>query len=972
MAAERILVIDDDPGVARLCQRVLSDEFEVEIAGTGADGLALLEARHFALVLLDLYLPDGNGLDVLRSLRQSGAETAVIVVTGHGTLEAAIEALQSGAQDFVVKPFAANALLSLVHKVLERERLRQENLRLKARMPILEITKILMSETDPVRLNRLVLEAVLHELKADSVSLMLLDDARQELVVSDALGLSGQGNSTPIAVGEGAAGSAVDTRQPILVPDGTDGSSSHRGLFPSPDRGSEIAVPLMLHNRTLGALNARRAAGAIPFSQEDLDLLSILGGQVAVALENARLYQAVQQELNERRQANQALRESEERFRGVFEAGPLGMAIVDLDYRLIRANAMLCHMLGYTEQELGAFGLGDLLHPDDLAREERLSRQLLAGEIPSYKDELRLLSKDKGNLWVMGTATVVRDANDEPAYGLFMVEDITERKKAEQALRRYAERLRMLYEIGQGILAAHSPQEIARAALERIQQSIPCRRAEVILVDATMLTVDDAAKERGAGIAGQQELAADEIERLRRGEIVTLDQAGRSGAETSALTVVPLIAQDESIGFLCLQTDRPDMLTADHIDTARHVADQLAIAIQQARLYEQIQVHAKELEQRVADRTKELAALYSVTAMASKSLHLDTTLRHSLDQALAAVEADAGAVQLLDDAGALCVAVEQNIPLDADLLFSDDGLAGRVIAQNRPLVVSDLAADRRLAWTTQQGRAHTYVGVPMRARGRTLGVLSVLGAPGQAFSIEDVALLGSIADHAAVAVENDRLHEQAERAAVIQERERLARDLHDSVTQALYSLTLLTEACREWVHQGNMERAEGYAARTSEVARLALKEMRMMVYELRPMALQEEGIARVLRQRLESVEERVGIEARLAVDDGLDLAPDVEEGLYRIAQEALNNTLRHAAATSVQVHLGVQEGEIRLLVVDDGRGFDVDVADDGAGMGLANMRHRAARLGGTLVIASTASEGTRIEVRVPVQAGTES
>jgi signal transduction histidine kinase len=215
-----------------------------------------------------------------------------------------------------------------------------------------------------------------------------------------------------------------------------------------------------------------------------------------------------------------------------------------------------------------------------------------------------------------------------------------------------------------------------------------------------------------------------------------------------------------------------------------------------------------------------------------------------------------------------------------------------------------------------------------------------------------------------VAVENARLRQRAEEAAIMEERERLAREFHDSVTQSLYSLTLFAEAGGDLVETGDLESVKHNFTRMGETARQALKEMRLVVHELRPLDLEREGLVGALHQRLSAVEGRVNVKARIVVEELVDLPAPVEKGLYRIAQEALNNALKHAAATSVTVYLGVEDEQVELEVVDDGIGFDPGLASNTGGMGLIIMRERAEKLGGSLTILSSPGAGTKVKARI--------
>ena len=206
---------------------------------------------------------------------------------------------------------------------------------------------------------------------------------------------------------------------------------------------------------------------------------------------------------------------------------------------------------------------------------------------------------------------------------------------------------------------------------------------------------------------------------------------------------------------------------------------------------------------------------------------------------------------------------------------------------------------------------------------------------------------------------------QIEALAVIEERNRLARDLHDSVTQALYGLTLSAEAAARQIAAGDVDAAAAQMREVQETATRAQKEMRLLIYELRPPVLEEEGLAAALQERLLSVERRVGVATSLAVEGDGRLSPTVEAELDRITQEALNNALKHAQAQQIAVHLRQNEQLVALEIMDDGIGFDLGTTWSRGGLGLRGMAERAARLGGQLAIDSRPGKGTRVRVEVP-------
>jgi signal transduction histidine kinase len=258
--------------------------------------------------------------------------------------------------------------------------------------------------------------------------------------------------------------------------------------------------------------------------------------------------------------------------------------------------------------------------------------------------------------------------------------------------------------------------------------------------------------------------------------------------------------------------------------------------------------------------------------------------------------------------------------------------------------------------------------VPLTVADEVYGSLVLYYSEPRTFDAEQIALAIAFADQAALAIENAWLHEQARGAAVTQERSRLARELHDSVTQQMYSLTLLAEGWRRLARAGQLEDVEAALAELGEIAQQALKEMRLMIYELRTPALERVGFLAALQQRLALVENRSGIQAQLVAEEPVELPPALDEGLYRIAVEALNNSLKHAAATEVTVSLRCRPERIELAVIDNGLGFD-PAASVSRGLGLSGLYERAEKLGGTLAIESAPSHGTTVRVSFPARSG---
>jgi signal transduction histidine kinase/DNA-binding response OmpR family regulator len=254
--------------------------------------------------------------------------------------------------------------------------------------------------------------------------------------------------------------------------------------------------------------------------------------------------------------------------------------------------------------------------------------------------------------------------------------------------------------------------------------------------------------------------------------------------------------------------------------------------------------------------------------------------------------------------------------------------------------------------------------VPLTSRGVDLGILILAKDQNDStFDKYEVQLAETIATDIAAAIENDRLTEQARLAAVSAERQRLARELHDSVTQSIYSVTLLSSGWESMARQGTLDDPADAFRRLGAVGQQALREMRLLLHQLRPSILEEEGLVNALQQRLDTVEKRSNIDAQLIIRGDLrDLPQKIEDELFNIAQESLNNSLRHARAESIKVYIEENQGALTLSIEDDGIGFDTSTKF--TGMGLRNMQERAHAIGGELSIYSATEYGTRVTISV--------
>jgi signal transduction histidine kinase len=346
-------------------------------------------------------------------------------------------------------------------------------------------------------------------------------------------------------------------------------------------------------------------------------------------------------------------------------------------------------------------------------------------------------------------------------------------------------------------------------------------------------------------------------------------------------------------------------------------------------------------------------------------------------------------LQRLTDAGGVGIALLEEDPRflemrtvvgpSADVLRgaripTEGSFAAEALRTNRPQRSDDAQNDPRgYRYSLVLGNTRTILSVPMKTRQRTVGVLSVYNKEGEGgFSDRDADLATFFANQAAAAIENARLYEQTREYAVVEERNRLARELHDSVTQSLFSVTLLSEAALNLLDR-DASKARERLERANELAQGALAEMRALIFQLRPMTLQEEGLLSALKKHLNAVHSRDGRLVELQVTGAVRRLPSpIEDAGFRIIQESVNNVIKHARAERARVELEFDADCLRVSVVDTGVGFDPAAPLQNGKLGMTSMRERAEAAGGTLTVESAPGYGTRVCVAFPLGGDTES
>jgi len=415
----------------------------------------------------------------------------------------------------------------------------------------------------------------------------------------------------------------------------------------------------------------------------------------------------------------------------------------------------------------------------------------------------------------------------------------------------------------------------------------------------------------------------------------------------------------------------------DHTITAKTGDEIQALAQQFNSMASALKESYTDLEEKVQERTRgerrraeQLRAINEVGRRISSILSLDELLPYvvrSLQETFNYYNVnifllDPGSSSLVLKAGA--GGYKAAVPIGF-LVKVTEGIVGWVVQRDEPLVVSDVSKEPKYLFVEALADTRSELAVPIKIGTEILGVLDIQSIELDAFDEIDLFTAQTLADQVAIAIENARLYQETREMAVLEERNRMAREIHDTLAQGFTGIVLQLEAA-EQVLDEDVARAQEHLDHARKLARESLNEARRSVWALRPQALEQLPLVETLSQEIERFTQDSEVKANFTTSGKRRiLSTDVENALLRICQESLANVRKHAQASHVEVNL-VFEGEtVRLRIHDNGIGFDPKVRSEGA-FGLIDMTERARLLGGALVVQSESGKGTLIQVTMPM------
>ena len=374
--------------------------------------------------------------------------------------------------------------------------------------------------------------------------------------------------------------------------------------------------------------------------------------------------------------------------------------------------------------------------------------------------------------------------------------------------------------------------------------------------------------------------------------------------------------------------------------------------------------HRQAEESRQLARDEMFSLLHSISGAASRSENTIEFITASMYQVAYSFMSQSIAIFFNDKEAenqrfllAAHQGVEDNCLEGLAFIDEKDALISEIIKSRKSIQIKDTRTDNRISVALVNAFSEDLLFVPIISEEDFLGLI-LISCEGPGYSENEITRLEIVAEQVGSFV---RIERRRHIASTLSERQRLIRDLHDSVTQRLYALVMTAEAAKLGMESGNISQSSKVIAQLSLHAHQALKEMRLFLHNLQPIDLEREGLAAVLMHRLEAVEGRASLERTIDIDENLGLGPEEELSLFFIAQEALNNIIKHANASVIRVKLKKSKIGILLEVHDNGKGFELDKVNR-YGLGLNNMSERAKQINAILKISSARNIGTRVVV----------
>ncbi|MEW5959169.1 MAG: PAS domain S-box protein [Chloroflexota bacterium] len=724
----------------------------------------------------------------------------------------------------------------------------------------------------------------------------------------------------------------------------------------------------------------------VELSKANMALQAEVRERERAEIEQARLLVQVEQERRRVSELVAILEKERDLLQTIMEHTWTQLAYLDPDFNFVRVNSAYALGSGHSREELVGRNHFDWF-PDaenqaifEQVRDTRQAVEFRAKPF-EYTDQ-----PERGTTYWDWTLVPVVDGTGKVQGLVFSLLDVTQRRRAEEALKQAYDELELrVQQRTQALAKANAELRIEVAERRQIERQLRVQTTALEAAASGIIITDAGGNIRWANPAFMA-MTGYPMEEII-GYNPSFLKSGRHLSSDYRQLWQTILAGQVWHGEMINRRKDGSLYHEDQ--TITPVLDEQGkishfIAIKQD-ITERVQAYQL-LEQRVEERTRELSTLLDLSGHVALTLELEPRLLLILDRLQAVVDYQCATVYGLAE-GRLTVLVRRSpdwqesgtrAPRPLDL----SPLEQKVVYDQKPVIIRDTQADTLLAqafkvaaqkWVGGMCQStRCWLGLPLCIEDRVVGMLELQHDEPERYARPQIELAQAFANQAAVAIENHRLYEQAQELAALEERHRLARDLHDAVSQTLFSASLAAEVLPVlWKNQP--DQGELCLTELQHLTKGALAEMRALLLELRPAVLAESNLGDLLRQLVSAIVSRIRLPVKLNIETPPVLPAEVQVALYRVAQEALNNIVKHAQASQVEITLVYQplagatsggKARLELRICDNGRGFDPGSVELNH-FGLGIMRERAEAIGAVFEVSSRPGHGTEIAVMWP-------
>jgi PAS domain S-box-containing protein len=722
---------------------------------------------------------------------------------------------------------------------------------------------------------------------------------------------------------------------------------------------SILCTPLLNQGELIGVAYLENTLAVGAFTSDTQKIVKLISGQAAVLIEKSRLYENMERLIEDRTRElsetnrkldeqiyeciriEKSLRLSEERYRTVFESTGTAMAVIDEDGCIVLTNEKFVQLTGYAKDVLeNHFDPLKLVASTDLVKFRHLQnmRRKDPAQVPgSFK--FRLVDRWGGKKDVLVTVTLLQGSNSF----IMSLNDISQRNAVDAALR-YNE-----------------------ALLRKILEILPVgvwvidKTSKVILGNPEAYRIWG-----GAKFVDMQQYGEYKAWRVKTGELIKAEEWAAGLAITHGQIILNEELEIEAFDGshrIILNSAKPIVLEEDGLIGAVVVNQDIT--------------RRKQIEDEIQKAHDQLASMLQISQSIVSILDLDRLLEIIVEQLQKVIPYEAVAIltrqqnfmefEVVHGPSVFQSLAKQKIPIvpqifldtvlrEQDTFYIPD-LQAEDVLLTRIQDLLKIPADQLIAF-------RSCLGLPLIVKDDLIGFLVLAHPQRDYYSPQFRIMSKTYANQIAIALQNAQFYKRAYTVAALEERNRLAREMHDSVAQTLYSISLFTDATRLALETNKLDVVKNHLEELVELSREAMSDMRLLIYEMRSPVLEKNGLAAALQSRLDAVESRAGFKTIFSADGELNLTSQEESELYRIAQEALNNVIKHARADQVRVELTRKAECVRLTIEDDGVGCDLTVVDHGGGQGFQNIRERAENIGARYLLESAPGQGTKVTIEV--------